>query len=260
MAITYQFNKTSLQGLEKNLKMRQRTLPTLQNKESALRLEVKKAKAEIKELDDEVNRRIKDYDQMLALWGEFDTSLINVDDVRMSIKKIAGVRVPVLDEVVYSTKEFSLFSSPKWFIDGFEQLKAIAEVGIRQEFVRRKVDLLEYARKKTTQKVNLFEKVQIPGYQDAIRKIKRFMEDEENLSKAVREQARMLFQAGVDFEELGDESPTVSRRKDKAKVKSLTLEMYEKAVLYYSKAQETGYPEAAERIAAVKEKMATLAQ
>lgn len=184
MAIQYQFNKTSLQGLEKNLKMRQRTLPTLQSKESALRLEVKRAKDEIKALDAEVNARIKDYDQMIALWGEFDTSLIHVDDVRMSVKKIAGVRVPILDEVVYSTKPFSIFSSPKWFLDGFEQLKAIADVGIRQEFVRRKVDLLEYARKKTTQKVNLFEKVQIPGYQDAIRKIKRFMEDEENLSKS----------------------------------------------------------------------------
>ena len=184
MAITYQFNKTSLQGLEKDLKMRQRTLPTLQSKETALRLEVKKAKKELDDLDKEVEQRIKDYDQMIALWGEFDTSLIHVDDVRMSIKKIAGVRVPVLDEVVYSTKEFSLFSSPKWFADGFEQLKAIADVGIRQEFVRRKVELLEYARKKTTQKVNLFEKVQIPGYQDAIRKIKRFMEDEENLSKS----------------------------------------------------------------------------
>ena len=184
MAITYQFNKTSLQSLEKDLKMRQRTLPTLQSKETALRLEVKKAKKELADLDEEVNRRIKDYDQMIALWGEFDTSLIHVDDVRMSIKKIAGVRVPVLDEVVYSTKEFSLFSSPKWFADGFEQLKAIADVGIRQEFIRRKVELLEYARKKTTQKVNLFEKVQIPGYQDAIRKIKRFMEDEENLNKS----------------------------------------------------------------------------
>jgi len=184
MAIQYQFNKTSLQALEKDLKMRQRTLPTLQSKESALRLEVKRAKDEIKALDEEVDRRIKDYDQMLALWGEFDTALIHVDDVRMSIKKIAGVRVPVLEEVVYSTKEFSIFSSPKWFADGFNQLKAIADVGIRQEFVRRKVELLDYARKKTTQKVNLFEKVQIPGYQDAIRKIKRFMEDEENLSKS----------------------------------------------------------------------------
>ena len=35
-----------------------------------------------------------------------------------------------------------------------------------------------------TKKVNLFEKVQIPGYQDAIRKIKRYLEDEENLSKS----------------------------------------------------------------------------
>lgn len=184
MAISFQYNKTSLQGLEKNLKMRERTLPTLQNKESALRLEVKRAKDEMKALDAQVEQRIKDYDQMLALWGEFDRSLIHVDDVKMSIKKIAGVRVPVLDEVVYSTKEFSIFSAPKWFADGFEQLKAIADVGIRQEFMRKKVELLEYARKKTTQKVNLFEKVQIPGYQDAIRKIKRFMEDEENLSKS----------------------------------------------------------------------------
>jgi V/A-type H+-transporting ATPase subunit D len=47
-----------------------------------------------------------------------------------------------------------------------------------------KLKLLEHARKKTTQKVNLFEKVQIPGYRDAIRKVKRYMEDEQSLSKA----------------------------------------------------------------------------
>ncbi len=201
MAITYQFNKTSLQALEKNLKMRQRTLPTLQNKESALRLEVKKAKKELEQIDMEVEQRIKDYDQMIALWGEFDPELIHVDDVRMSIKKIAGVRVPVLDEVVYSTKDFSLFASPKWFADGFEQLKTIADFGIKQEFVRRKVDLLEYARKKTTQKVNLFEKVQIPGYQDAIRKIKRFMEDEENLSKSSQKIVKSKREAEARAEE-----------------------------------------------------------
>ncbi len=184
MAIAFQYNKTSLQALEKNLKMRVRALPTLKNKESALRLEVKKAKDEIKRLDAEVERRIQAYDRMLALYGEFDTSLLRVDDVRMAIKKIAGVRVPVLEEVVYTTKPFSIFSSPKWFADGFVQLKELAQVGIEQEFSRQKLNLLEYARKKSTQKVNLFEKVQIPGYEDAIRKIKRFMEDEENLSKS----------------------------------------------------------------------------
>jgi chromosome segregation ATPase len=82
----------------------------------------------------------------------------------------------------------------------------------------------------------------------------------ENLEQAVREQARMLFQAGEDFEQLGDDAPTVSRRKDKAKVKSLTLEMYEKAILYYDKALETGYADAAARIDGVKQKMAVVAE
>lgn len=54
------------------------------------------------------------------------------------------------------------------------------------EFFDRKTYLLDYARKKTTQKVNLYEKVQIPGYEDAIRKIKRALEDEENLSKSAQ--------------------------------------------------------------------------
>ena len=65
-----------------------------------------------------------------------------------------------------------------------ELLKKLARTGIEAEFSVMKLELLEHARKKTTQKVNLFEKVQIPGYQDALRKIKRFMEDEENLSKS----------------------------------------------------------------------------
>lgn len=184
MAIQFQYNKTSLQSLEKNLKMRVRALPTIKNKESALRMEVKRAKDDIKKLELELEQRINAYDKMLALWGEFDTSLLKVEDVKMGIKKIAGVRIPILEEVVYSTKPFSLFNSPKWYADGLTQLKELAQVGIEREFSAEKLSLLEHARKKTTQKVNLFEKVQIPGYEEAIRMIKRFMEDEENLSKS----------------------------------------------------------------------------
>ncbi|NLX65907.1 MAG: V-type ATP synthase subunit D, partial [Bacteroidales bacterium] len=47
MAIRFQYNKTSRQQLEKQLSIRERALPTLQNKESALRVEVKKTKEEI---------------------------------------------------------------------------------------------------------------------------------------------------------------------------------------------------------------------
>jgi len=201
MAIQFQYNKTSLQMLEKNLKMRVRALPTIKNKESALRLEVKRAKDDIQQLENELEQRILAFDKMLALWGEFDTTLLRVEDVKMSVKKVAGVRIPVLDEVVYQTKPFSVFNSPKWFADGLSLIKELAQIGIEQEFSAQKLKLLEYARKKTTQKVNLFEKVQIPGYEDAIRKIKRFMEDEENLSKSsqkiVKSRQQQLKEAGL---------------------------------------------------------------
>ena len=184
MAIKFQYNKTSLQQLEKQLKIRVRTLPIIKNKESALRLEVKRCKEEATALEDSLEKQIQHYEAMFALWNEFDPSLIKVNDVHLGIRKIAGVRVPVLDNVDFNIRPFSLFNSPKWYSDGIHLLKELASTAIEREFTIAKLGLLEHARKKTTQKVNLFEKVQIPGYQDALRKIKRFMEDEENLSKS----------------------------------------------------------------------------
>ena len=184
MAIKFQYNKTSQQNLEKQLGVRERALPTLQNKETALRMEVKKAKDEIIKLEKELEDQVHSYDKMMGMWTEFDPSLIGVKDVRLSKKKIAGVQIPVLDGVDFEIKTFSLFNHPKWFLDGIKTVEGLAEISIRREFHDIKLGRLEHARKKTTQKVNLFEKVQIPGYQEAILKIKRYLEDEENLSKS----------------------------------------------------------------------------
>ncbi len=184
MAIKFQYNKTSLQQIEKQLKLRQRTLPIIKSKETALRLEVKKCKADAVLLEKELERQIQGYESMYALWGEFDPSLVALKDVELSVKKIAGVRVPVLNNIRLEVRPFGLFSSPKWYFDGINLLQGLAKTAVEREFVLAKFDLLEHARKKTTQKVNLFEKVQIPGFQEAVRKIKRFMEDEENLSKS----------------------------------------------------------------------------
>lgn len=186
MAIKFQYNKTSLQDLNKQLKVRVRALPTIKNKESALRMEVKKAKDTAAALSRKLEEAIESYQGMVRLWGEFDMNLVKVEDVELSIRKIAGVRIPVLEEVKFSLAEFSLFNRPAWFADGIGIARQLAGIGIESEFYNRKMHLLDHARRKTTQKVNLYEKVQIPGYEDAILKIKRFMEDEENLSKSAQ--------------------------------------------------------------------------
>lgn len=184
MAIKFQYNKTSLQDLNKQLQVRVRALPTIKNKETALRMEVKKAKDETALLDRKLDEMIKAYDYMTRLWAEFDPKLITIKDVELSVKKIAGVKTPVLDNIVFEISEFSLINQPDWFYDGIKVLEELAQVAIEMEFFNRKMHLLDHARKKTTQKVNLYEKVQIPGYEEAILKIKRFLEDEENLDKS----------------------------------------------------------------------------
>ena len=184
MAIKFQYNKTSLQGLDKQLKMRVRALPTIKNKESALRSEVKKAKEVADEFNVKLEETLNSLNDMLQLYDEYAEDILVVKDVKMSVKKIAGVKTPVLDEVEYEVKDFSLFNQPGWLLDGVEYIKKVVSIALEREFYARKMELLDKARKKTTQKVNLYEKVQIPGFQEAIRKIKRFLEDEENLSKS----------------------------------------------------------------------------
>lgn len=184
MALKFQYNKTALQQLKKELKVRENALPTLQAKESALRLEVKNAKKDVRKAEEIYKNQKSKLEEVFRLWTEFPDDLIQIKDVTLDTKKIAGVGTPIFREISFTEKRYSLISLPPWIPAGISLLKKAVEMRIRIEVARKKVTILEFARKKTTQKVNLYEKVQIPEYQSAILKIKRFMEDEENLAKS----------------------------------------------------------------------------
>lgn len=202
MAIRFQYNKTSLNNLGKQLKMRQNALPTLKNKESALRLEVRKAKDKSEQVISELDASLQKYDYLAALWNEFEPSLISIKDVELETVKVAGVKTPALKNIGYEIRPFNAFIKPAWFADGIAILKELSKLGIESEVYKESSRILDYQRKKTTQKVNLYEKVQIPGYQEAIRKIKRFMEDEENLSKASSKIVKTRHEMEEEEEEL----------------------------------------------------------
>ncbi len=184
MNLKFQYNKTSLHAIRKQLKIREDALPTLKNKESALRAEVQKARDKAHELDNEIQRRFAQLDKLHRIWAEFDPSLVSIKNVEIESRKIAGVKTPVLTSIEYELSEFNMFNAPSWYHEGLEILKSLSQLQIERLLFLRKMHILEYVRKKTTQKVNLYEKVQIPAFNDAIRKIKRFLEDEETLSKA----------------------------------------------------------------------------
>jgi len=186
VALKFQFNKTALAQLKKELKVREKALPTLKAKETALRLEVKKAKSELAaseklfwESSDAVNKQGK-------LWEEFPKDILQIDYVEKDYRKIAGVRIPSVEEVEFVLATDSFFGMSAWTAAGINLMKKSARLAIEIEVAKERLSILEYARKKTTQKVNLYEKVQIPEYNRGILKIKRFMEDQENLEKSAQ--------------------------------------------------------------------------
>jgi len=200
MALKIQYNKTFLQRITKELNMRKRALPILKSKESALRVEVKKAKEQANEFERAFQEKMQSYENIVNLWQEFEPELIEVKKVHYVSKKIAGVATPVFHDVEFEVKDFSLFNKPGWFRDGIEILKELITLTIKRDFFTKKMQILALARKKTTQKVNLYEKVQIPQYENGIRKIKRFLEDEENLSKS----AQKIIKNKQQKEEVGE--------------------------------------------------------
>ena len=178
MAIKFQYNKTALNNLQKQLKMRLGALPTLQNKESALRLEVRKAKDTSERLIRELDEAEKRYDYLAPLWNEFEPGLVSITDIDLRTVKVAGVKCPELGDIHYEIKPFNTFIKPAWYLDGVRILKDRSRLGIESQVY-----------------------LEIPGYREAIRKIKRYMEDEENLSKASSKIVKERHAAEEEMEE-----------------------------------------------------------
>ncbi len=184
MALKFKYNKSALYELSQQLSVRQKALPTLKSKEAALRLEIKKIKDKALTYETQLKQRLDEVKNLARLWVEFEEGLVKLKTATYRTRVIAGVKIPLLDTLEFKLAEISQYHKPDWFLDGIHILEDLTRLRLLHQVAARATEILEYARKKTTQKVNLYEKVQIPEYQEAIRKIKRFLEDEENLAKA----------------------------------------------------------------------------
>lgn len=183
MVLKFQYNKTALQNLRRQLSIREKALPTLKSKEAALRLEVRKITAEIDLLKEEYALLVKENQNYNGFWIEFP-QIVRIKKINSELKNIAGVKVSILSNIDFDIENVSLFNMPSWIRLAISMFERLMTIQVKIEMTQARLNALAYARKKTTQKVNLYEKVQIPEYKQAIIKIKRYMEDEDNLSKS----------------------------------------------------------------------------
>ena len=183
MALKYQYNKNALQDLKRQLNIRENALPILKRKETALRHEVRFIQKELDELREALQTARALKPDFGRFWVEFP-DILRVDSLDIIKKNLVGVKVPHLKEINFRINPVNWFNHPAWLPAGVEALQEVIHMQLRIAIAEKQIDMLHEARKKTTQKVNLYEKVQIPAFEEAIRRIKRFLEDKENITKA----------------------------------------------------------------------------
>lgn len=185
MALKFHYNKTTVQLFKRQLAIRQKALPILKNKETALRLEVVKLTRELEDIRLQLRALDDKLEHYKAFWAEFPDILL-MDQIDIYKKKVIGINIPEIKTIVFKIADVSWWNMPAWVPGGIALLKEVIRLKLKADILQQQTDILDLARKKTTQKVNLYEKVQIPEYEEAIMKIKRFLEDKENISKAAQ--------------------------------------------------------------------------
>lgn len=183
MAEKIKLTKNELQSQQKDLKKYQRFLPTLQLKKQQLQIEVRKVEVQMREKEQELLQLIEKTKSWIILFSDLHEedwlNSIRIEQVHASSVNIAGVKVKVFDDIDFFIKDYSLFSTAAWIDAAFERLKELLSLKEQVKILKATLKALQNEMRKTTQRVNLFEKVMIPRCQENIRMIKIYLGDQD---------------------------------------------------------------------------------
>ncbi len=178
-------NKSSLKQQRDQLKMYRRFLPSLDLKRQQLLAALKDARSKLEAAQAEVERLAESLESLYPLLGSSTIAsldlpeLVRVRAVRIEEENVVGARLPVARRVEVEAAPYSTLATPFWVDHLVESLRRMAELRVLVEVHRLRVERLDAASRRITQRVNLFEKVLIPGAERNIKRIQVFLSDEE---------------------------------------------------------------------------------
>ena len=169
------------------LKQFNRYLPTLQLKKQQLQTVIRQIEGEIEEYKLAQQKLISSLQNWIAVFGEnssFDSlhtldNLVKIDTIKKGKGNIAGVEIPVFEDLTFKDISYSLFEYPLWVDSGIEALKKASVYDERVKTLQEQIDLLNKELRTTSQRVNLFEKVKIPEAKENIRRIGIYLGDQQ---------------------------------------------------------------------------------
>ena len=179
--------KTELKAQTDALKRFQRFLPMLQLKKQQLQGEIAAIVAKAEEaaaregaLRGEIDRWVG----LLATDESLVDGLVKVKKVNKGAANIAGVAIPTFESVETDTKDVDPWASPAWVDAAAAAAKEMLSLRAERAVYEEQRRLVSEELQRTSQRVNLFEKVKIPECREAIRVIKIALGDEQTAAVA----------------------------------------------------------------------------
>ncbi|MCO5067719.1 MAG: V-type ATP synthase subunit D [Kiritimatiellae bacterium] len=171
--------KNELKAQRDALRRFKRYLPTLLLKKQQLQMEMRQLEQRMDEVRAEGERLQAGMGAWIRLFGEpVDfTAWVRLREVRTTTGNIAGVNIPILQDVVFEPVAVDLYATDSWVDDGRNVVERLVRFQIEHEILAEQHRLLGEELRTTSQRVNLFEKVKIPEAQANIRVIRIFLGD-----------------------------------------------------------------------------------
>lgn len=173
--------KTELKAQRDGLRRYERYLPTLQLKKQQLQVEMRQLESKIESRRADETRALDELKSWVRLFAEPVglENYLRIEAVKTSEGNIAGVSIPVLDDVSFRRETPDLFLTPAWVDDGITMLEQLLRLRIELGILDEQHRCLGAELRTTTQRVNLFEKVKILECSENIRVIRIFLGDEQ---------------------------------------------------------------------------------
>jgi V/A-type H+-transporting ATPase subunit D len=178
--------KNELRAQQMRLTQFQRYLPTLQLKKAMLQFEVNNALNEIAILEGKLSvgrTRVEEFSALLLDLSDVGKYAEAVQ-VKKRYENIAGVEIPIFDQVVFKPVDYFLFDTPVWTDRAIELLQDLVILREKVAVAEEKKRALERELREVSIRVNLFEKILIPRSLENIKKIRIFLGDQQLASVA----------------------------------------------------------------------------
>jgi len=199
MAEKIKLNKNTLREQKQMLGLFQEFLPTLELRKQQLQIELRKLQRVIREKEQALEEMMvgaTSWGPMLEQALPWVRPLVGVEEVLQHTGNVAGVKVPVFDGVRFAETHYSLVATPPLYDAAVDFLKQATAANEEIKVTRRQQEMLQRELTKTTQRINLYEKVMIPQTRENIRKITVYLGDQQTAAVCRAKIAKAKLLAG----------------------------------------------------------------